>query len=162
MLVPSLLGGLFIGVLSALPFVNVANCCCLWIVTGGMLSAWVLQQNESEPIGTSRGALVGLLAGIAGALIWLVVTIVLDPIVVPFQQRMLATIAPNATDLPPQMREMLDAMSEPDAAPVRWATGVLGQLFLGTVFSTLGGLIGSSILRPPSHPVVPPPLPPTS
>lgn len=162
MLVPSLLGGLFIGVLSALPFVNIVNCCCLWIFTGGLLAAWVLQQNEDQPIGTSRGALVGMMAGGVGAFVWLVVTIVLDPIVVPFQQQMLATIAPNATDVPPRVREMLDAMSEPEAAPVRWLMGFLSQLFLSAVFSTLGGVVGSSIFRPSSHPGVPPPLPPIS
>ena len=33
------LGGLFIGVLSALPIVGAANCCCcLWVVSGGALA----------------------------------------------------------------------------------------------------------------------------
>ena len=29
---PALFGGLFIGVLSALPLVSVGNCCCLWVI----------------------------------------------------------------------------------------------------------------------------------
>ena len=37
---PALLGGLFIGVLSALPVVNTANlCCCLWVIVGGVLTS---------------------------------------------------------------------------------------------------------------------------
>jgi len=40
MLQPALLGGLAIGVLSALPVINLANCCCAWILFGGGLALW--------------------------------------------------------------------------------------------------------------------------
>ena len=43
---PALLGGLFIGVLSALPVVQICNCCCLWIIGGGLLAAYLQQQNQ--------------------------------------------------------------------------------------------------------------------
>ena len=37
---PAFWGGLFIGVLSALPLVNAGNCCCcLWVLCGGALAA---------------------------------------------------------------------------------------------------------------------------
>jgi hypothetical protein len=169
MLIPALLGGVFVGVLSALPFVNIANCCCLWVVSGGALSSWLLQQESTEPIGWTRGASVGLLAGVVGAFAWLVVTIMLDPLLVPFQQQMLRSIAPNVSDMPPQVRELLDSMSDPGSAPMRWATGFVGQLFVGVVFSTLGGVIGSALVQPstratasppPPPPAPPPPLPP--
>jgi len=162
MLVPALLGGLFVGVLSALPFVNVANCCCLWIFTGGLLGAYVLQQNEEQPIGPARGALVGLLAGGIGAVVWLILTVVLDPLVAPFQQQMLASMAPNATDLPPDVQSLFDALAQPGSAPLRFATGFIAQLLTGAIFSTLGGLVGSAILRPVQASVIPPPLPPST
>ncbi len=39
---PALLGGLFIGMLSALPIVSVGNCCCcLWMIGGGVLAAYL-------------------------------------------------------------------------------------------------------------------------
>ena len=61
---PALLGGLFIGVLSALPVVNLGNCCCcLWVVCGGALAAWLLQQNEPAPMATGDALLAGLLGG---------------------------------------------------------------------------------------------------
>ena len=41
------IGGLVIGVLSALPFISAGNCCCcLWFVTGGVLAAYLMQQNQ--------------------------------------------------------------------------------------------------------------------
>ena len=36
LLQPVLFGGLFMGVLSALPIISIGNCCCLWIMGGGM------------------------------------------------------------------------------------------------------------------------------
>ena len=38
---PALFGGLFIGVLSALPIISAGNClCCMWVVAGGMLATY--------------------------------------------------------------------------------------------------------------------------
>jgi len=56
-------------VLSALPIVGAANaCCCLWVVSGGLLAAYLLQQDRQQPITAGDGAIVGLLAGISGAI----------------------------------------------------------------------------------------------
>ena len=55
----ALLGGLFIGVLSALPIINLANCCCLWIVGGGAIAAYLAQQQHPGPFGLTAGARVG-------------------------------------------------------------------------------------------------------
>ena len=63
---PALFGGLFIGVLSALPIINIGNCCCLWVIGGGVLATYLMQQNHPYPISAADGALVGLLAGLIG------------------------------------------------------------------------------------------------
>ncbi len=45
-MLPALMGGLFIGILSSLPYIKGGNvCCCLWVVSGGLLAAWLMQQN---------------------------------------------------------------------------------------------------------------------
>jgi hypothetical protein len=68
---PALLGGLFIGVLSSLPFVNALNaCCCLWVVCGGVLVTYLLQQRTPDPVGTTDAALQGLMAGAIGGAIF--------------------------------------------------------------------------------------------
>ena len=52
---PALIGGLVMGVLSALPLVSAGNiCCCLWVVTGGLVAAYLLQQNQAMPISRGR------------------------------------------------------------------------------------------------------------
>src|SRR5688500_5481596 len=97
MIQPFLLGGLFIGVLSALPIISVANCCCCgWVIAGGFLTAKLAQQDARRPLTPGRGALLGLLAGIVGAFVWLVVTIAVDPLVGPLQERMVEEMIRNA------------------------------------------------------------------
>lgn len=59
---PALLGGVAIGVLSALPVINLANCCCAWILFGGGLAAYLMQQSYPHRVNVGDGALVGLMA----------------------------------------------------------------------------------------------------
>jgi hypothetical protein len=60
---PALWGGLFIGVLSALPLVNLENCCCcLWVLCGGALAAYLRQQNNLYQIDAAE-VRSGLMAG---------------------------------------------------------------------------------------------------
>ena len=71
---PALLGGLFIGVLSALPVIGIANCCCLWVILGGMLTVYLQQQATPAPVETSSAALSGLIAGALGGLAGVLIT----------------------------------------------------------------------------------------
>lgn len=158
----ALLGGAFIGVLSALPIVNVANCCCLWIIGGGALSAYLLQQSETGTLTSGRAAGVGLLAGIFGAFAWLLASVVLDALLAPLQERMIAAVVRNATDLPPEVRAAFDSLADGSGGPLRFAIGFVLQLIIGSTFSTIGAVIGASFLRPNrgQPPLTPPPLPP--
>ena len=58
---PALLGGLFIGVLSALPIISC--CCCLWMFGGGVLAAYLKSQSRPTALSMGEGATIGLLAG---------------------------------------------------------------------------------------------------
>lgn len=159
MIQPALLGGLFIGVLSALPIVNVANCCCLWITGGGLLAGYLAQQEDPRPLTLGGGALVGLLAGIAGAVVWLVAALALDVLVAPLQERMVAEMLRSATDMPPEVRAWLEMLGNRASTPFRLAAGFMFQLLAGTVFATLGGTLAAVVFRRDAPPEVPPPLP---
>ena len=104
MLQPALLGGVVIGVLSALPVINLANCCCAWILFGGGLAAYLLQQPRPTPISVGDGALVGLMAGAIGAVVWTIVAIPLNAALLPFQTDLLEQVLSNANDMPPEAR----------------------------------------------------------
>ena len=85
---PALWGGVFIGVLSALPIVNFANCCCcLWVLVGGALAAYLRQQNNPYQIDAAEGAIVGLMAGAIGGIVYSVLSIPVQILTGPLQQQ---------------------------------------------------------------------------
>lgn len=160
----ALLGGVFIGVLSALPIVNIANCCCIWIVGGGVIAAYLVQQDSRVPITPGRGARAGLLAGVFGAFAWLAIFLPLSVVVEPLQERMIDSMLRNAQDMPPDVRAWLETIGSRTASPVRYFLGFLFHLCGGMTFATLGGFLGAIYFRRDSSrvdgDVIPPPLPP--
>jgi hypothetical protein len=156
---PGFLGGLFIGVVSALPIVSALNgCCCLWLITGGVLAAYVLQQNHPAPITLADGATVGLLAGIVGCVVMLVVSSALTALHVPGAGGGFDGVAATR-DMSPEVREMLRRV-DPGVLAV-FEKSVFA--FVGIIASTVGGVIGAAMFRragPPPPPELPPTWPP--
>src|SRR6476659_10467072 len=107
----ALVGGVAIGVLSALPVINLANCCCAWILFGGALAAYLMQQNHPAPINVGDGAIVGLIAGLIGAFVWLLLSVPIGIAMAPMQQRMTQRVLENTSDLPPELRTFLESVS---------------------------------------------------
>jgi hypothetical protein len=166
---PALLGGLFAGVLSALPFVNMANCCCLWVIAGGVMAAYIMQQNHPLPVTLGNGASVGLLAGIFGAIITFAAATLIRQLFGPMLPGFVAAPGTFRTrrDMPPEVRDVMRSIG-PHALAI--LSGIL-FVVIELVFSTLGGLFGALAFRkagapaepppPPSHPpVIPPAGPP--
>jgi hypothetical protein len=166
MLQPALLGGVTLGVLSALPIINLANlCCCAWIVSGGAVAAYLLQQQRPDPITAGDGAVVGLLAGAIGAGVWLLVELPLSLVMAPFQQSLIDSALRNASDLPPGVQMWMESLQAGAARGAGLVFGFLVMLFVGSFFAMLGGLFGALIFRKSTPPPVPadwapPPLPP--
>ena len=147
---PALYAGLAIGVLSALPVISLGNClCCMWVVGGGVLAVYLMQQNHPYQVTTADGALVGLLAGGIGGVIAALLSIPLMMAIGPFQQRIIEQIAENP-DIPEQTRTMIRGMG--GSALVGGAIAiklVFGLFFacIDAVFGLLGGLLGVAIFK---------------
>jgi hypothetical protein len=162
---PAVIGGVIMGVLSALPIVAAGNlCCCLWLISGGAIAAYLLQQNQTAPLTPADGALVGLMAGLIGAFVRFVVSIPIDLMLAPIEHAMLQRILDMGT-LPPEARDVLEryAGRERELSGaffiVSRVVGLMFWLFLGAIFSTIGGLIGALIFRkqtPPGALDIPP------
>jgi hypothetical protein len=156
-LFPGILGGLFIGVLSALPHVSLANCCCLWVITGGYLAAWVQQQNHRLPITVSDGAIVGLLAGLIGGIVHYLVALPLELFFGSLFSGIPDSFMGAMQDMPPDARRILNEMGPHGML-------LLGSLFfagVSLVFGTVGGILGAVMIKKPSPPAPPaPPVPP--
>src|SRR5688500_19988055 len=70
---PAVIGGVVLGLLSAIPFVNFVNaCCCLWAILGGLLASYLYVKNSPTPVNAGDGAIVGAIAGVVGGLISLI------------------------------------------------------------------------------------------
>jgi hypothetical protein len=140
---PALIGGVVLGVLSALPLISGGNlCCCMWLIIGGVVAAYVLQQHQPTPITPGDGALAGLLAGVAGAFVYLVVSIPVAVLLAPFEQRVYERLIDSMQNVPPQLRGYATG---PIAIGVRTILGFMLMLVLGAIFSTLGGLLGAAL-----------------
>ncbi len=157
---PALLGGVTIGVLSALPFVMVGNCCCCaWILLGGGLSAYLMQQDHPEPVEVGDGAVVGLMAGACGAVVWLVLSPLIHTFMAPVQSGLDQQLLRDSTSLPPAMRDMLQSAQSAPAIGLGLVFSFLVMLAVTTMFGMLGGIFGALLFRRTPPPVVPPPIP---
>ena len=142
---PALLGGLLIGVLSALPLVSAGNCCCcLWVVSGGVLAAYLRQQNLPVQISAAEGAIVGLLAGVIGGLAATILSIPMEMALGPLQQQFMERILSGNPDLPPEWRDMIERGAASGAGV---ALKLVFNLVTGVVFGLLGGLLGAAIFK---------------
>jgi hypothetical protein len=151
---PVLIGGAIMGVLSALPIVSA--CCCLWVISGGVVAAYLLQQQEPGPITAADGATVGLFAGLAGAVVSLVVSIPFNLLMAPLRQQAIDQVIRNG-QMPPELQRFLTSYAAGALSLVAW---FVFMLMVGAVFSTLGGLLGAAIFRkktPPGVIDIPPP-----
>ena len=166
---PALIGGLVIGLLWSVPFLNLINlCCCLGVMAGGALAAWLLIKRSPElPVSSGDGAVVGLLAGLVGAGVYLLLGI---PIALVFNPQTGVSAVKSIFALmnnPEVNRAMEEAIRNTEnqslaerlvGALVGW--GITSVISVG--FSAIGGLLGVSMFekRKGQPPQAPPGFPP--
>ena len=147
-----LIGGAFNGVLSALPIVGAANvCCCLWVVGGGAITAWLMHQGRTMAMRVADGAIGGALAGLAGAFFYTVVDTPISIAMAP-EANVLAELAGG--DIPPEVIQFYEMVS--NSVVLRGSISFLLWLLVGVVFSTGGGLLGVLFIQRDAPPPVPP------
>lgn len=146
---PALLGGLVTGVFSALPVITAGNiCCCLWVICGGLLAAYLLQQNRADAITAGDGAIVGLLAGIVGAVVSFVLSIPIGLLVGPVEQQMLEQLRDLAGSSMPAGRGISfggDGASGTMGVILLSIVGFFFSLIVGSIVSTIAGVVGAAL-----------------
>jgi len=138
---PALLGGLVVGLLSAIPFIN--YCCCIWSIGGGVLAAYLYIKSSPIPVSMGGGAMVGGLAGVVGGIIYLVLGL---PIAILFgMAAMTEQLTRSGVELPFS------------GVLLMIVAGIVGAIFLA-VLATLGGIIGVAIFeKRKGNDIAPPP-----
>jgi hypothetical protein len=154
---PALIGGVVLGLLSVIPFVNFVNvCCCLWAILGGLLASYLYIKNSPTPASAGDGAILGAFAGLVGALIVVVIGI---PISVMMSDIMSGLLVRLLTSINPLQAEMIrERMAEGTTIVQAIVRGLISAVLL-VIFSTIGGLIAIPIFERRKANVAPPPPP---
>jgi hypothetical protein len=156
---PALIGGVVLGILSVIPFVNFVNaCCCLWAILGGMLASHLYVKNSPTAATAADGAVLGALAGLIGAAISLVLGI---PIALLAGSSMRAFFTSMLENVNPEQAEMLRTQMEAGATVAGAIVNGLIQAVLLFIFAIIGGLIGIPLFEKRKGTPVPPPPPNT-
>ena len=156
---PAIIGGVVLGLLSVIPFVNFANaCCCLWAIVGGLLATSLYVKNSPTPVSAGDGAMVGGLAGLVGAVIAVVLGIPIDLVMGPVMRNMMislvARLDPRQADL---VRQQIEAAGGPSITAAIVNALILAVLLV--IFSIIGGLLGVPIFeKRKGGPPPPPPI----
>lgn len=152
---PALIGGVILGILSAIPAVN--YCCCIWAIAGGLIAANLYIKKSATPATPADGAIIGALAGAIGVALIIVIGIPLNLIVGTAMMSLFQGMVPP--DQAAQMNQMM-------AAGVGIASAIKSAVIvsvLAVIFSAIGGLLGVAIFekRKGGAGAPPPPPPPT-
>jgi hypothetical protein len=163
-------GGVLMGLLSAIPYVNIANCCCVWVLFGGALAAYLYIKSSKTPVLMAEGVQVGALTGAIGGLINLLIGLPLNLLAgnpgLRMVMKMIERLNPEQTELMRQRFE--EGASQPFLAQYLSALpGALVGLVMFVLFATLGGLLAVVIFEKrkgeqEGPPPPPSPLPPPS
>jgi len=150
---PALLGGLFIGVLSSLPVVNLANCCCLWVLAGGALVVYLQQQQTPLPVETGNAAIGGLIAGAVGGVLVCAVQLVWMQFAGPAMFESMRSEMASNPQMPPQAIQMMEKFMQGGGLSILMFAMIV-PLF--AVFAMLGSLLGLLFFRKKQPPMAPP------
>ena len=141
---PALLGGLIVGLLSAIPFIN--YCCCIWAIGGGALAGFLYIKSSPTPVPTGDGAIVGALSGVVGAVIYLIIGL---PLAMVF----------GAAEMEAQFRR--SGIQMPFSGTLLLVFGALIAAVCLLVLATLGGVLSIPIFEKRKGDLQPPPPPTT-
>lgn len=165
---PALIGGVVIGLLSGIPYLNIGNViCCMWIVGGGALAAYLYIKNSPQPVNVGEGALIGAMAGVIGTVVALIVGIPLTILLGYPEQRLLLNVIekynPQQADV--YRLELEELMSQPVATQFFssiFSLGTFIALAITVVFALIGGLLAVALFekRKDGSGSAPPPPPP--
>jgi hypothetical protein len=155
---PALLGGLFIGIMSALPGIQIGNCCCcLWVLTGGMLSTYLLQGRQDTPVETSEVMVQGLVAGAVGGVLAGLISVALQPLIGPWQQQLAVQMMERfQSALPPESRQQFDEAMRQQGAGSAQVEMLRSLMFVpvSAAFATAGAALGLAFFRKKMPPQV--------
>ena len=171
MLRPALIGGILLGVLSAIPPLNLGNCiCCAWIIGGGVLAAHLYIKASPTMVTLGSGFTLGLLTGAIGGAISAVFNIPVQILMRSIFSDYTGQMRQMLGDMPERfsaLRDLILSASSARLTPLIVIINLFVNVVLYAIIAMLGGALGVALFEkrkaePPIPPYQPPPteLPP--
>jgi hypothetical protein len=158
---PALIGGVALGISSALPLLNLVNCaCCALVIGGGFLATFLYLREyppSYPPVSYGDGAVLGLLTGAIGGLVWSAVDLPLSYLKyqIGWQMTDFAELESALSDpnIPPALREFLISMLADGGLTLgMFFFSLIFNVLISAVFAMIGALIGLAVFQRPAPP----------
>lgn len=166
-LMPAVYGGIIMGVISGIPFLSLINClCCAGIMFGGFMAVFFYKKDlkpEHPPLTSGDGVTLGALAGVFGAIVGTILTVIIFYAVGDVARQAIYRIMEDSgvmESMPPEARNQMEHSMSGSALSV---ASLFFAFILDPLFGLLGGLIGYGVFKPkagttmPMPPMQPPP-----
>ena len=152
---PALAGGAFMSILTSLcslvstkaklPALQIT--CCLWLVGGGALAAYLLNKQRPGGLTYGDGALAGLFSGIFAAILGAVLGIPVRMLIAPELQEAADQFQQQSAQMPPAMRDFVLQQLAPGISLTGLLIGLVFGLVLYSIFMTAAGALTVAILN---------------
>ena len=143
-----LIGGAVVAVLST-SYIGFINClCCAGVIIGAMTAVWHYTNTNSLTIPAGQGAVIGLLAALAGVTLATLVNYILMSLGIRSDQVITEFILNRFGDQMPV--EQVEAMEDQLNASLNFGTYLVNALIgfvVSTIFGAIGGAIGASVFK---------------
>lgn len=164
----ALIGGVTLGLLSAIPPISFANaCCCVWVLGGGVLAAYLYVRRSPTPVLLGEGVELGVIAGVVGTVvahsIGIPLALILGDTFNEFMQKAFESFNPQVGERMRQQAEIARAQTVLQRLPMLLGFAVFHTVIY-IVFATLGGLLGVKLFEKRLNTLdnAPPPPPPAN
>lgn len=159
-LLPALYGGVIMGLIAAIPFINFINClCCAGILLGGFLATYFYKSNftpDTPPFTSGDCMAVGAISGVVGAVVYTALSLLFFLLFGDLTQEFILHFIENM-DLPEEVLEGIRQAFEEQASAFNVVMGFMINLVIYPIFGMLGGLIGYNVYKPKLTAMPPPP-----
>ncbi len=164
MLMPALYGGIIMGVISGVPFLNLVNClCCAGVMFGGLMSVFFYKKDltsEMTPLSSGDSLALGALAGVFGAIVGSIIEVLVAAAV----GNVAGSVAWKTLEgmgifnqlEPGQLDQLRERLMSGGVSPF----SIFVAFIIDPLFGLLGGLIGYGIFKQKAVAPVPPVPPP--
>ena len=142
MFTPALIGGTIAGALSGIALLNCL--CCIWIIGGAMLAAYLLVKDSPVALSSGDGAIVGVFTGIVAAIVNVIVNALLQPFNMKIMLRIFEWLSEYMEEMPPGFEDLLGGQGLESSVPT-FFIGLVISVIIFSALGALGGILGISL-----------------